>query len=288
MIRREPRAFGIEGTRWTLAAIHQVCDWLKVGALGSLAALLDRLGVAWQGSREHVHSPDPDYEAKLAAVADLKRLVRPTAGKLVLVYLDELTFYRQPTLAHAWEERGRAQPLAERSHRSDTTTRVVAALDLLDARVTFRRRATIGLAELVGFYQDLRRAYPHAERIYAVQDNWPVHVHPDVLVALEPQETRWPSHRPPSWPNAPSEKATRAWGNLRLPIQIVPLPTYASWTNPIEKLWRKLKADVLHLHRRADRLDELRQEVDAFLQQFAAGSLNLLRYVGLLHTDLNC
>jgi len=30
-----------------------------------------------------------------------------------------------------------------------------------------------------------------------------------------------------------------------LPIQIVQLPTYASWTNPIEKLWRKLKAEMV-------------------------------------------
>jgi hypothetical protein len=52
-----------------------------------------------------------------------------------------------------------------------------------------------------------------------------------------------------------------------------------------EKLWRKLKADILHLHRLADRLDELRQEVDQFLDQFAKGSLDLLRYVGLSVPD---
>jgi hypothetical protein len=49
-----------------------------------------------------------------------------------------------------------------------------------------------------------------------------------------------------------------------------------------EKLWRKLKQELLHLHRLADKLPQLREEVDHFLDQFAFGSLDLLRYVGLL------
>ena len=75
--------------------------------------------------------------------------------------------------------------------------------------------------------------------------------------------------------------AIRRWGALKLPIQIVPLPTYASWCNPIEKLWRKLRQDVTHLHRWADDLETFRTEIDRFLDQFARGSLELLRYVGL-------
>jgi hypothetical protein len=43
-----------------------------------------------------------------------------------------------------------------------------------------------------------------------------------------------------------------------------------------------LKQEILHLHRQADDLQGLRQRVMAFLQQFASGSLSLLRYVGLL------
>ena len=43
------------------------------------------------------------------------------------------------------------------------------------------------------------------------------------------------------------------WGGWQLPIQLVPLPTYASWCNPIEKLWRQLRQELLHLHRFADR-----------------------------------
>ena len=49
------------------------------------------------------------------------------------------------------------------------------------------------------------------------------HAHPDVLVALEPQESPWPWYRPANWPSEPSPTAQRRFGGLQLPIQLVPL-----------------------------------------------------------------
>ena len=98
------------------------------------------------------------------------------------------------------------------------------------------------------------RAYPEAERLWVVQDNWPVHRHDEVAAALK----RWPRIEP-------------VW-----------LPTYAPWLNPIEKLWRRLRQSVLKLHRLAGDWAKLRQRVNEFLGQFGAGSEDLLRYVGLL------
>jgi hypothetical protein len=72
-------------------------------------------------------------------------------------------------------------------------------------------------------------------------------------------------------------------GSARLlPIQLVFLPTYAPWLNPIEKLWRWLRQQVLHLHRLSDAWDQLKQRVLDFMIQFAHGSSELLHYVGLL------
>jgi len=65
-------------------------------------------------------------------------------------------------------------------------------------------------------------------------------------------------------------------------IEPVWLPTYASWLNPIEKVWRWLRQQVLHRHRLSDRWAELKQRVAQFFEQFADGSLKLLKYVGLL------
>ena len=60
------------------------------------------------------------------------------------------------------------------------------------------------------------------------------------------------------------------------------LPTYAPWLNPIEKLWRLKREQVLTLHRLAGEWHALRERVNAFLSQFAEASDELLHYVGLL------
>ncbi len=243
--------------------------------------LLQRLGIVWKRGRSHVHSPDPAYAAKLADVAALRQRAAAEPSRYVLAYLDEVTVLRQPTVAMSYAAEGQEQPLAERSHCADTQTRVVATLDALTGRVVYRRAHRITLATLVQFYRDLRTAYPEAERIYVVQDNWPVHFHPDVLAALEPQQCRWPWPRPANWRTKARRDALKNYGQLALPIQLVPLPTYASWANPIEKLWRKLRQDVTHHHPWADDLARLRSEIDTFLDQFAEGSPALLRYTGL-------
>jgi len=51
--------------------------------------------------------------------------------------------------------------------------------------------------------------------------------------------------------------------------------------NPIEKLWRWLKQDLIHKHPFTDNITDLKQAVDAWLAQFQNGSQQLLKYVGL-------
>lgn len=244
-------------------------------------SILGRLHITWKRARSAIRSPDPNYLGKLADVNEILALARASAGRMVVLYLDEVTVERQPTLAAAYARQGHDQARAVRSHSANTQTRIIATLDAQTGQVVFQIASKTTLAILVEFYQAVHRAYPNAERIYVIQDNWPVHTHPDVLIALEPQLTRWDWHRPSRWPTTPSEQARRRWSQLNLPIQIVPLPTYASWCNPIEKLWRKLRQDVAHLHPWANDLPRLREELRHFLQQFASRSETLLRYVGI-------
>jgi hypothetical protein len=87
-----------------------------------------------------------------------------------------------------------------------------------------------------------------------VQDNWSIHHHAEVQATLQ-----------------------------QLPrVEPVWLPTDAPWLNPIEKLWHWLRRDVLKGHRWAADWPPLRQQVNAFLEQFVHGSSALLRYVGLI------
>jgi len=264
-----------------LDLLGATCAWLADYSRSGIGRVLDDLDLVLSRARAHVHSPDPDYAAKRAHIALCVAAARASAGQVRTLFLDEVTIHRQPTLAMAYAPRGPAQPLAERSVQSDTLTRVVATLDVGDGRVCQARRSHITVAALVAFYQTLVAAYPDAARLYVVQDNWPVHAHPDLLVALEPQTSPFTFPRPTNWPEAPSPAATHRWGRRHLPIQLVPLPTYASWLNPIEKLWRWLRQDVSHLHRWANDLETLRAAIDQFLRRFAHGSADLLRYTGL-------
>jgi hypothetical protein len=283
VVRRAPRLLGVERTRWTLATVGAAVPWLAGHSPGGVHRVLDALGVVLKRGRESVRSPDPAYAAKRAAVAACLAEAYAAGGRVVALFQDEVTLHRQPSLAGAYAARGRDQARAVRSHRRDAVARVVGTLDAVDGRVLFRRRGELGIPALVGFYQEVVAAYPRAARIDIVLDNWPVHFHPDLLVALQPQDCPFPFPRPGSWPDEPSADARRKWGGLALPIRLVPLPTYASWLNPIEKLWRWLRQEVVHLHPWADDLPALYAAADRFLARFAAGAAacaDLRRYVG--------
>lgn len=235
-------------------------------------------------ARDYVLSPDPAFAAKQAAVSASVRDAYAAAGSapaVVTCYLDEVTVYRQPTLAAAYAAQGGPAPTSVRSLHTDTPIRLVATLDVVTGQVCAARRTRISVATLVTFFQSVVATYPTAERIDLVLDNWPVHFHPDLLVALQPQDPVLPFRRPPSWPTTPSPGAVARWGHLQLPIRLVPLPTYASWLNKIERLWHLLRQEVTHLHPWADDLPALRTALDQMLARFADGSDDLLRYTGL-------
>ena len=109
----------------------------------------------------------------------------------------------------------------------------------------------------------VREAFPDAERIYLAEDDSPVHFHPDGSLSSRNAgacRCRCPRVGPRSRARRPS-----VWGCRS---ELLPLPTYAPWTNPIEKLWRLLKTDYLHLHRTADDWAALKRGVRTFLDQF--------------------
>jgi transposase len=239
--------------------------------------LLKRLHIHRKRGRGHLHSPDPDYVGKLRDVWVWLRAVQVDPEKQVLLFSDECTFYRQPSLSYDYERAGKVQPLAQLGHRSNLSWRIAGALNAWTGQLTYASHAHFTLKLLIDFYLQVAQAYPQAEVIYLVVDNWPIHFHPDVLAALHHPSTAWPRNLPANWPHTPSQRARR----LDLPIRLVPLPTYAPWNNPIEKLWRLLKQQVLHLHRFRDDWDGLKQRVNQELDKYFQPSPDLLRYVGL-------
>ena len=286
MVHRAPWSFGLARSRWRLVDLRQVLGWAGVSSVSGWQRLLARLRIRWKRGRAWVHSPDPDYDAKLAAIAGAQALTRAEPATYRLLFQDEVTLSRHPTVSHAYAAQGHDQARARRSHAADTLTRLTATLDAASGQVVARRASRITLATHVAFLRALVDTYAQHAQLFLVVDNWPLHFHPDVLVALEPQLPHFPRYVPPTWPSDPSPEARRRWGDLHLPIQLLPLPTYASWCNPIEQLWRQLRQDLTHFHPWADDLPALRQQLDAFLAQFAHGSADLLRYVGLQALNL--
>lgn len=250
-VRRDPRHYGIARSRWRLADLAVVVPALATYSRSGLSRLVRRLGCSRQRGRLHLHSPDPAYAAKAATIADLVAQARTAPEAVTLCYGDEMSCYRQPTLTARWAVAGSDPPSVLSCH-ANTRHRLCGALDVVTGQVTVTSGSRITVAHLCRFLTRLRAVYP-ARRLILVWDNWPVHTHPTVRA------------------HAAGLGITLAW-----------LPTYAPELNPIEKLWRWLKQEVLHHHPFADDWTGLKAAVTAFLARFATGSPDLLRYVGLL------
>jgi transposase len=244
------RACGPAPSRWTLRTIRASVNWLREYTLSGVWRVLQTCGLGLHPACARWFSPDPDYASK---VRRLHRCLRDAARHpetVVALFLDEFGYQRWPAVAPTW---GGAAAVAQRAGNNQQW-RTIGALNALTGQVNYLDGYIVGRQQVSQFYSRLDRAYPEkVGRIYVIQDTWNIHTHPDVLTALE----KWPRIKP-------------VW-----------LPTYAPWLNPIEKLWRWLRQDLLKMHRWVEDWPQVKQRVRDFLDQFAHGSSALLRYVGL-------
>jgi hypothetical protein len=251
-VHRSPRLAGMDHSRWALATLLTAVLWLKGLTLGGLSRLLSRLDIRYRRGQEHLHSPDPEYDAKMAAVVAARAEAAARPGAVVFVYQDEFTAYRRPSVAQAWQEAGGPGRPAELGQKANNERRLIGSLDAIDGRVFCWQRAHADVGTLIRYYQALADSYPSAEKIYVAQDNWPVHFHPQVVEALRPTK-----------------------------VHLLRLPTYAPWTNPIEKVWRRLKQELLHQHDFGDDWEGLKRAISDWLERWAGPAPGMIRYVGL-------
>ena len=237
-------------SRWTLRTIRASVDWLTAYTVSGVWRVLQACGLGLHTSCARLFSPDPDYSSK---VRRLHRCLRDAArhpDSVMAVFLDEFGYQRWPEVAPTWGGEAR---VAQRAGNNQQW-RTIGALNALTGQVDYLDGYIVGRQQVIQFYGLLDRAYPKkVELIYVIQDNWNIHTHPDVLTAV----AAYPRLKP-------------VW-----------LPTYAPWLNPIEKLWRWLRQDILKMHRWVEDWPQVKQRVRDFLEQFAHASLALLRYVGL-------
>jgi hypothetical protein len=246
-------AEGPTPSAWTLRTICASFPALQHYSLSGVWRVLQRCGLGLRTAHVRHFSPDPAYRSKedtlLQCLVDAALWPR----HCVLVFLDEMGYTRWPEAAQDWGPEA-PEPAPEVSTSgTNTQWRIIGALNAVTGQLDYLDAYIVGRRQVIAMYQRIEEVYCWADCIYVVQDNWSIHRHEDVQIALH---------------------------GMR---RIVPvwLPTYAPWLNPIEKVWRWLRQDVLKLHRLADDWPALRQQVRAFLDQFSAGSHALLHYVGL-------
>jgi hypothetical protein len=289
---RSPRALGLGRSRWTLELLRKHLGEKAPETDSGTWRMLGRLGLTHTRGQGYALSPDEQFEAKRAFIEGVCGRVgtgdRPEEPESEaadrLFYLDELTYELHPTVERDWSPVGE-QPTTPRGTCGQREGRLLAAMDGETGQLFYRQKRSVGRADLTELYRELTSACEadgNAQRLWVVQDNAPFHFHAEVLQELEPQV--WPRAHPAfeypipgQWPD-PTDAALSG-GDL--PVQIVPLPTYASWLNPIERLWRWLKQEVLHLHPYAANWKKLKRGVRCFLNRFTGGSEALLSYTGV-------
>jgi hypothetical protein len=239
--------------RWSLSRVRAAVDWLHGYSLSGVWRVLRRLGAGWRMGYPRQFSPDPDYAPKVAHLLSCLQQVAGDPQRFGLVFLDEMGFWRWAEAGQDWMA---APPLPVTRVACAGTNRqwrIIGALNALSGQVDYLDNYIVGRRVVAQMYQKLDQVYDTLERLYVVQDNWSIHNHADV----------------------------QAVANQLPRLEIVWLPTYAHWLNPIEKLWRWLRQNVLRLHPWAADWNQLLGQVHRFLDQFAQGSGDLLRYVGL-------
>jgi transposase len=250
LIRRDPVTMGLARARWRLADVAGQAPAVAGYSRSGLSRALRRLGLRLKRGRLRLHSPDPDYAAKAAAVAAALAAARADPADRVLLSSDEVSCYRHPSLAQRWYPRG-SEPCAVLPSGSNRRWRICGGLNAVTGQVVWLEAERCGTQQLCQWLQQVRQTYP-TQQLTIVWDNWRPHRHEDVRAEA-----------------------------ARLGIDLLFLPIYAPWLNPIEKLWRWLKQDVLHHHALADDWEALKARMTAFLTPFAQPAPDLIRYVGL-------
>ncbi len=241
-------------SRWSLQRIRETFPFLANYSLPGVWKVLHSYDLRLRMGRNQLYSPDPDYQSKRQHLLWVLAQAGAHPSQAIVLFLDQMGYRRWPEPAVDWALAAPAPaPLAERAKSKEYNWRLMGALNAFTGQVHYLDNYIVGRRQVIEMFQRLDQAYPQAQHIYLVMDNWSIHSHPDVVAARQ----QMPRLEP-------------VW-----------LPTYAPWLNPIEKLWRKLRQEVLYLHRQAHDWKALQARVRSFLDQFAQGSSELLRSVGL-------
>lgn len=251
---RSPLLYDLPRSRWSLALLQQSLAWWADKSLSGLSKLLKRMHVSYKRGRLAVHSPDLQYEVKLARIRQAYQQMQHDPTHVVLLYLDEHLVGRYPTLARCYSSTGAPGMLARQYAGYNSMLRLVGCLDAATGAVFAKRYGSVTVDNFLTFLQRVEEQYPNAEVISIALDNWSVHVNERVLPALQARQSK---------------------------IQLLFQPTYAPWTNPMEKVWLRFNEDVSHMHPHWAKWQPWRLRIDDWIAKVRPASEAMVSATGL-------
>ncbi len=187
-----------ETTHWTAAAMAQESGI----SVSSVQRIWRKHGLQPHRMRQFKLSNDPQFAAKLHAIVGL--YVDPPAHAVVLS-IDEKSQIQaldrtQPGLPM---KKGRCGTMTH-DYKRHGTTKLFAALTVLDGEVIGRCMQRHRHQEFIRFLNTIEAAVPAGKLIHAIADNYATHKHPKVRawLARHPRWTFHFTHTSASWLNA--------------------------------------------------------------------------------------
>lgn len=201
----DPRFLKLPFSTWSLSKLRQhLLDTGLVAEVSreTLRRILHEGGVSWQATKTWKSSNDPDFQAKLVRILDFYDHP-PADGRVICV--DEFgPLNLLPRAGRVWRPVGRTRRLRATYTRTEGVRHMLAALDLASGKMFYRIKDRKRAREFLGLLKALRGRWP-GEKLYLICDNFSTHKHTSV----------------------------KAWCAANQ-VELVFLPTYASWLNWIE------------------------------------------------------
>ena len=214
---------------------------------------LQRFHLCYKRGQQYVHSPDLLYNEKLAQIEHARDLALQAPQEVVFLYEDEHTANLRPPVGRSYSAKGASGTKA--IGKTSKLIRLAGVIDVATGQVLVRHREQFNVKEMYRFFYHVEQSYPQADVIYIALDNWPVHFHAFVKENLE---------------------------RISSKIRLLALPTYAPWTNPIEKFWLKLNREFMKQHPYGLDYKAFVDALQVWLDKHREESAALLREVGLL------
>ncbi|MGH9896262.1 MAG: IS630 family transposase, partial [bacterium] len=193
-------------TRWSLTKLRDYLIKNKVVPAISkerLRQILLEEDIFIHRTKSWKRSPDPDFDKKAAKVLRLYR--RPPTDGVVICFDEHGPIAPIPHAGWGWATAGRPPRIPANYRKGKGVRFFFGAYDVANDQLSGLWRAHKTGADMLSFFRWVRRRYKDRGRIYLIMDNLKAHFTQDI----------------------------RNWAKDN-DVELVPIPTYASWLNLIE------------------------------------------------------